>query len=80
MGTFISLTNINFINDYSGFITGTGGRIYKTSNSGTNWYSQTSGTNNILNSTFLKIRLQDMQREITEQFLRLLPGEIYLQV
>lgn len=54
MGTFISLTNINFINDYSGFITGTGGRIYKTSNSGTNWYSQTSGTNNILNSTFFK--------------------------
>jgi hypothetical protein len=55
--TLVSVSDFNsllFINSNTGYIAGTGGKIYKTTSAGENWYSQPSVTTNTLNSVYFR--------------------------
>lgn len=45
-----TLLDIQFVNNAVGYISEEGGNIYKTTNSGLEWFEQNSGTNDFLNS------------------------------
>lgn len=50
----INTSAVRFVNENTGWVVGSGGNIFKTTNSGLNWTSQTSGiTSNLLSAAFI---------------------------